>query len=153
MAYDAGVTWLHRVDEDTTMESGLVVVHCRHLFVNGKKSLKLIGGDVERMPNNTVQISTATGDVSCIVALQNAMEAESFAGQCCAAATTFSPEKHQDVNRMQQDKKTKHRAECALQHLSTGAGKPLAGSSARLWWAFGPIFAEQSCQRRPLRGR
>jgi len=105
MAYDAGVTWLHRVDEDTTMESGLVVVHCRHLFVNGKKSLKLIGGDVERMPNNTVQISTATGDVSCIVALQNAMEAESFAGQCCAAATTFSPEKHQDVNRMQQDKK------------------------------------------------
>jgi len=105
MAYDTGITWLHRIDEQTTMESGRVAVHFRHLFVNGKKRFKLMGGDVERMPNNTVQISTINRDVSCIVTLQNAMEAESFAGQCCAAANTFSPEKHQDVNRMQHDNK------------------------------------------------
>ena len=105
MAYDAGVTWSHRTNKNTTVESGRVAVHFRHLFVNGKKCFKLVGCEVERMPNNTVQISTANGDVSCRVALQNAMEAESFAGQCCAAATTFSPEKHQDVNRMQQDTK------------------------------------------------
>jgi len=57
------------------------------------------------MPNNTVQICSVNRDFSCTVALQNAMEAESFAGQCCAAATTFSPAKHQDFNRMQQDEK------------------------------------------------
>merc|ERR1712154_125083 len=44
-------------------------------------------------------------DVCCKIALQNAMEAESFAGQCCTAAITLSPEKHQDFNRVQPVKK------------------------------------------------
>eukprot|EP00419_Tripos_fusus_P011613 CAMPEP_0172664452 /NCGR_PEP_ID=MMETSP1074-20121228/6607_1 /TAXON_ID=2916 /ORGANISM="Ceratium fusus, Strain PA161109" /LENGTH=239 /DNA_ID=CAMNT_0013480603 /DNA_START=60 /DNA_END=779 /DNA_ORIENTATION=+ len=95
MAFDAHVTWLQTTDKHTAMESGRVVVHARHLFVNGRKSFKLAGYDVERMPNNTVQISASGGDASCTIALQNALEAESFAEQCCAAATTLSPEKSQ----------------------------------------------------------
>jgi len=138
MAYDAGVTWSHRTNKNTTVESGRVAVHFRHLFVNGKKCFKLVGCEVERMPNNTVQISTANGDVSCIAALQNAMEAESFTGQCCAAATTFSPEKHQDVNRMQQDTKR-----CNEQSVLCSTDPRVLG---RRWQApvpdFGGLLAE-----------
>eukprot|EP00419_Tripos_fusus_P001349 CAMPEP_0172697042 /NCGR_PEP_ID=MMETSP1074-20121228/28475_1 /TAXON_ID=2916 /ORGANISM="Ceratium fusus, Strain PA161109" /LENGTH=247 /DNA_ID=CAMNT_0013517875 /DNA_START=46 /DNA_END=789 /DNA_ORIENTATION=- len=106
-AYDAGVSWLRMTDKLAAMESSRVVVHFRHLFVNGRKLFKLTGCDVERMPNNTVQISAVDRDICCKIALQNAMEAEAFAGQCCAAAITFSPEKHQNVNRMQLDKKSR----------------------------------------------